>query len=69
MGYDAALDGAVIQTRDFSFLENLNLNQTKKVSIKGGFDLMYTTQQGYSILKGTMTVGKGVVTTDRVVVK
>jgi hypothetical protein len=63
------LDGAVIQAREFSFIENLNLDKTKNLTIKGGFDPDYNTRPGYSLLKGIMTVGKGSVVTDRLTVK
>jgi hypothetical protein len=63
------LDGAIILAREFTFIENLNLKKTKRVTIKGGFDPDYNTRPGYSLLKGIMTVGKGSVVIDRLTVK
>jgi hypothetical protein len=58
-----------ILAREFTFTGNLNLNKTKNVTIKGGFDSDYSTRPGYSLLKGVVTIGKGSVVTDRLTVK
>ena len=67
--YNAALTGQTIKAREFTFVESLNLNQVKNVTIKGGYNQSYAAQPGYSFLQGVMTVGKGSVVTDRLTVK
>ena len=63
--YDAANTGATILAREYTFLGDLTCNLVKNVTIKGGYNQTYTTQRGYSIIKGSVTVKKGHVTTDR----
>jgi hypothetical protein len=67
--YNAALDGATIQVWDVEYDENLSCGQDKSVTIKGGYDQSYTTNSGYTTLKGTLTIGRGTVVTERFVVR
>jgi hypothetical protein len=67
--YKAALSGQTIQTRAFTFVENLNLVEPKEVTIKGGYDTYYATQIGYTLLHGLLTVGNGKLLTERLEIK
>jgi hypothetical protein len=57
----------VIQARDFVFAESINMTEVKNITIKGGYDLNYSSRTGYSHLK-SLTVGKGSVVIDRVLI-
>jgi hypothetical protein len=62
--YNDALSGQTIKTRQYTFVENLTLDQAKGVTIKGGFDTKYNTQIGYSLLQGKLTMEKGALITE-----
>ncbi|HDH10985.1 MAG TPA: PKD domain-containing protein [Nitrospirae bacterium] len=61
--YDAAVDGDIIQSRDLTFTENLNINRNISITLKGGYDCGYTAVTGKTTLSGTMTVSDGIVAT------
>jgi hypothetical protein len=69
LAYNAALTGQTIRAREFTFVDDLTLSEAKGVTIKGGFDTKYSTQNGYSLLKGKLTVVKGSLVTERLTVK
>jgi parallel beta-helix repeat protein len=60
--YGAASNGNVIQAWGTDFNENLNLNLSKTLILKGGFNQGYTAYGGYTTLHGTLTVGTGSLT-------
>ena len=57
--YDGATPYATIQARAVSFVENLVLNQNMAVTLKGGYDTSYGANEGFTLLQGTLTVGRG----------
>ena len=67
--YDAAADGSNIMVRDYGSLGTLNSNLLKKVVIKGGYNQTYTQQTGFSDIMGVMTIRKGSVIIERVLIK
>ena len=67
--YDAAATGAVIMAREYLFPDSLTCDLTKTVAIKGGYDRTYAVQSDYSTVTGRMTISKGSVTVDRVVIR
>lgn len=69
LAYNAALTGQTIRARKFTFAENLTLDQAKGVTIKGGYAANYSDRQGYSLLQGKLTVGKGSLVTEWLEVK
>jgi hypothetical protein len=66
--YDAAATGATILAREYTF-GSLTCNQAKNLTILGGYDKTYTTHTGSSIITGRMTIGKGSLVVDRVIIK
>jgi len=58
-----------IQSRAVPFVESLNCNQAKKILLKGGYTQDYAGQTGYTSIKGTLIIGKGSLTVDRLIVK
>ena len=73
--HDAYIDASAtgntnaIQAWGVDFAENLNANQNKSVSIKGGYDSGYLVNAGYTNLHGSLTIGAGAVTVENLVVK
>jgi len=66
----AAGNGALIKVQAAMFTENLLLNTVgTKVTLKGGYEPTFTTQTGVTTVKGTLTVGKGGLVADRVVIR
>jgi hypothetical protein len=67
--YDAApLSGAVIRTRMFTF-PAVKLNQSKNITIRGGYAPNYVERTGYTLLQGKLTVVNGSVVMERLMVK
>lgn len=67
--YSAATEGSVVQARDLEFIESLLLNGGFSVRLYGGYAAGFSTQTGYTTIDGTVTIGSGIVTLDRIVVK
>ncbi len=47
----------------------MGLNSGKAVAIKGGYDSTYTTNSGFTILPGPLTIGTGSVTVEKLVIQ
>jgi alpha-tubulin suppressor-like RCC1 family protein len=67
--YDNCASSAVIQAQGITFMENLSLGTSKAVSIKGGFDPGFSTQSGYTVLQGILTVSKGRLVVDHFAIR
>jgi hypothetical protein len=66
----AAGDGATVKVQTATFTENLLLNTVgTKVIIKGGYEPTFSAQTGVATVKGTLTIRKGGLVVDRVVIK
>ncbi|NVN92519.1 MAG: carboxypeptidase regulatory-like domain-containing protein [Desulfuromonadales bacterium] len=61
---DAATSGAVIQAQGIIFVEDLVLDTSTDVTLEGGFDSGFSTQNAYTILQGILTVGQGSLVVD-----
>jgi hypothetical protein len=59
--YDDAPDGSIMQVRDLTLTENLDINSVtpKNVSLQGGFNSDYSVGNGVTILKGSITTSTG----------
>lgn len=60
-GYNAAADNEVVQIQALTFSENLNLNRSITVTLKGGYDYNYTANASNTALLGTLTITQGTV--------
>lgn len=60
--YDAAADGAVIQSRNLQFTENLSVNRNVSVTLQGGYVCDYSATSGVTNLKGMITTSAGTLT-------
>jgi len=67
--YDVALDGDTIQSQAVVVGSDLNFNQNISVTIKGGYDCDYSTNDQQSIVNGPITVRNGTVTIENVIIK
>lgn len=64
--YNAATTESVIMLRGLMFTETLNFNQSKSVTIKGGYNNDYTPTPAWpSSVLGTVTITSGTVVIDR----
>ena len=64
-----SLTGMTIKARTHTFIENLQQSDPLNVIIKGGYDASYTTQTGYTLLQGLITIRSGKLTTEFLTVK
>lgn len=67
--YAAQTGSAAIETRQYEFSEDLVFNRTMSVNIKGGYNLDFTSNAGYTTIKGSITVGLGSLTVERLIIK
>jgi hypothetical protein len=66
----AALSGSgTVLAREYLFTGSLNLGNPTALILKGGFNPMYTINSAYSTIQGTLTLGRGSLTVDRVILK
>jgi hypothetical protein len=66
----ATLTGSgTILAREFLFTGGLNLGNATALVLKGGYNPAYTVNSAYSTIQGTLTVAKGSLTVERVIVK
>jgi hypothetical protein len=68
--YAAAGNGAIIKAQALTFIEHLLLNNAgKTVTVKGGYDPTFAIQTGVTTVQGALTIGKGGLVADRLVVR
>jgi len=67
--YSAAPTGSLIQMRDYTFVGNALLTNPVKLKVAGGYDKSYTTSDGYSTIKGILTIRRGSLTVNRLVIR
>uniref|UniRef100_A0A831UBJ9 Fibronectin type-III domain-containing protein n=1 Tax=Geobacter metallireducens TaxID=28232 RepID=A0A831UBJ9_GEOME len=66
----ASTSGPVtLEAQDHEFVGDITLNKTIALTLKGGFNGGYISRPGYSRIRGVLTVGRGSLTVDGVVVK
>lgn len=66
--FNAAPDGATILSQNGAFPENLVAYHPGTVHFRGGLDTLFSTQTGYSVLKGVFVIRFGAVVVDGVVI-
>ena len=67
--YDEALDGDTIQSQAVVVGTDLNLNRNVSVTIKGGYDCDYSTNDQKSKVNGPVTIRSGTVTIENVIIQ
>ena len=69
LAYDAATTGAVIQAQKITFVEDFTLDKTSTdVTLEGGFDPTFFTQNGDTKLQGTLTLAQGSLVVDHLII-
>jgi hypothetical protein len=69
--YAAVLDGSrvTIQGRAVELPENADLDRNVSVALKGGYNSSFSGNGGYTTLRGTLTVGLGLLEVDSLIVR
>lgn len=61
--------GTIIQAWGTDFSEILTCDQDKNVTLDGGYNDSYSAKNGFTLLKGPLTVGRGTLTVDNLIIK
>ncbi|RJO60619.1 hypothetical protein C4544_04735 [candidate division WS5 bacterium] len=67
--YDTAMGGAVIQTLDAVFSENLDINRNITATIEGGYDCDFSNDTENTIINGNIMISGGSVTIKNVILE
>jgi hypothetical protein len=67
--YNSAQNGNTIQSRDVTFVEDLNLNRNITINMEGGFDCDYLYITGKTTVQGSMTLNDGMVTIENFIIE
>jgi len=67
--YIAAWSGSVIQSRVYTFNENLNINRNVSTTLRGGYNISYSSNGEYTTLRGVLTIGRGSFTAENLVIR
>ncbi|MBK5275270.1 MAG: NHL repeat-containing protein [Desulfuromonadales bacterium] len=67
--YAAINVSGTIDAQSSTFVENLIFNRGSVVTLKGGYDSIYSTRTGYTVLNGTLTINSGKLVVDRLIIK
>src|SRR5208282_2242969 len=68
-GYNAAGNGDTIQVQAGTYTENDNFNNPISVAFIGGFNSSFSTDNGSSIIEGSLTISAGIVTAENIIIK
>lgn len=66
--YQAAASGNTIRIWGTDFTETFSFNLPISVTLKGGYDQGYGSNTDYTTLRGTLTIGKGTLTVEQLIV-
>lgn len=70
LAYAGVTSDPVIKARDITFAENLTLNRSIAVTLKGGMDANFSPLVGaYSSLQGQLTIASGSLTVENLIIK
>lgn len=67
--YAALTGNGMLQVREYIISGNLLLNKGNALTLKGGYDLSYGSNPGYTTLLGTLTIDSGSLTAERLIIK
>jgi M6 family metalloprotease-like protein len=68
-GYNAASSGATVQIQASIFDENLLLSHIYPVTLKGGYNCDFSSDPGWSIVNGSLTITGGPVIVENLIIK
>ena len=66
--YGAAATTGTIQAQAVTLTGNFSANSSKNLTLSGGYDSTYSSNNGYTIMSGSLTLAKGALTVDRLVI-
>ncbi len=67
--YDAANDGDTLQSKALELAGDLNVNDPKSVTLRGGYDCNYVTDEGMTLLNGVLTITDGTLIIENVILE
>jgi hypothetical protein len=67
--YAAAPGGDTIQSQASVFAENLSCSRNISVTLKGGYDSLFTTNAAFTTINGSLTITDGTVTVENIVIQ
>jgi hypothetical protein len=67
--YDSAGTGQAILIQAADFMENPDMDRIIDIALNGGYDCAFSSNAGTSTISGSVTIGKGTVTIDRVTIR
>lgn len=67
--YAALIGSGTIQAREYECVENLFLNRGYALILKGGYDLSYGSNPGYTTVLGTIIIDSGSLTVEKLIIK
>jgi hypothetical protein len=69
IGYSAIADNSTLQMQGSVFTENLTLNRSVGVTMKGGYDCAFSANTGWTTVSGSMTVSSGNATIENLIIR
>lgn len=66
--YGAAVTTGTIQAQAVTLTGNLSASSSKNLTLSGGYDSLYSINNGYTIISGSLTVAKGALTVEKLVI-
>jgi len=69
VAYDAAENGDSIQSQETTLNETLNFNLNRQLTVQGGYDPTFLSQNGMTAISGILIIGSGTVTLDNLVLQ
>jgi hypothetical protein len=67
--FDNVFDDSVVRTRGVTFTENLSLHRVVDLKLFGGYNTDYSSHNGVTTINGDLTIDKGSLVVDRVVIR
>lgn len=67
--YAALTSNETLQAREYKISGNLLLNKGHALILKGGYDLSYSSNPGYTTILGTLTINSGSLKVERLIIK
>lgn len=68
-GMDWAYTGSSIKVLQGTYDEDILVDQAKDLALLGGWDATFTTQSSFTVIVGSMTISKGKITVERLVLQ
>jgi hypothetical protein len=66
--YAQASDGNILQSREYTFNEDLDLNSNISLTLEGGYDVNYGANSGYTSLHGTLKISNGTLVLENLII-